>query len=123
MAPVAWKAVMPGVSLRSEASEISDLLRQLRGEAVTNNKSAVFELDINDKSYRAGLLGVARSLSKDIEVRFISARDETAGGNIGGIRFYPDGSATGGQITLSTPKGQSALIRVDWLTGRVIVEE
>ncbi|WP_085907093.1 GspH/FimT family protein [Kiloniella majae] len=123
MAPVAWKAVMPGVTLRSEASEMSDLLRQLRAEAITNNKSAVFELDINEKSYRAGLLGVSQSLSKNIEVRFIAARDETAGGSVGGIRFYPDGSTTGGQITLSTPKGQSVLIRVDWLTGRVTVEE
>jgi general secretion pathway protein H len=36
--------------------------------------------------------------------------------NIGGIRFFPDGQSSGGEIAL-TLEGRSARIAVNWLTG------
>ena len=35
---------------------------------------------------------------------------------IGGIRFFPDGQSSGGEIAL-TLEGRSARIAVNWLTG------
>ena len=37
-------------------------------------------------------------------------------GDVGGIRFYPDGQSSGGEIAL-TLDGRSARIAVNWLTG------
>jgi len=37
--------------------------------------------------------------------------------------FTTDGSAIGGRITLGGGNGESAELRVDWLTGRVVREE
>ena len=37
-------------------------------------------------------------------------------GDLGGIRFYPDGQSSGGEIAL-TLDGRSARIAVNWLTG------
>jgi len=37
----------------------------------------------------------------------------------GAIRFYPDGSATGGSIQLLRPGGAGVRLRVDWLLGTI----
>jgi len=37
------------------------------------------------------------------------------------IRFYPDGSSTGGSIDLSV-NGEGYRIKVDWLTGGVSLD-
>ena len=40
----------------------------------------------------------------------------------GAIRFFPDGSSTGGRVTLMVGE-RSYAVDVDWLTGRVRVLE
>jgi general secretion pathway protein H len=40
----------------------------------------------------------------------------------GAIRFYPDGSSTGGRITVTFGRTQY-LVDVDWLTGRVSITD
>ena len=42
--------------------------------------------------------------------------------SIGRIRFYPDGTSTGGRVTL-TGSGAKYDILVDWLSGRVKIVE
>jgi general secretion pathway protein H len=37
-------------------------------------------------------------------------------GDVAGIRFFPDGQSSGGEIALSF-EGRSARIAVNWLTG------
>ena len=39
---------------------------------------------------------------------------------VGAIRFYPDGSSTGGRITVASGE-RKYLVDVDWLTGRVSI--
>lgn len=39
--------------------------------------------------------------------------------NVGVIRFYPDGSASGGGIDIARDDGSGTRISVDWLVGRV----
>ena len=51
-----------------------------------------------------------------------TARSEQLSEKGGAIRFFPDGSSTGGRITLSIDS-MRYLVNVDWLTGRVKVME
>ena len=39
--------------------------------------------------------------------------------NLGVIRFYPEGSSTGGDVDIASPTGRSVRISVDWLMGGV----
>jgi general secretion pathway protein H len=41
---------------------------------------------------------------------------------IGVIRFYPDGSASGGGVDISAANGEQSSIDVDWLLGRVVLQ-
>ena len=39
--------------------------------------------------------------------------------NVGVIRFYPEGSSTGGDVDIASPTGRGVRISVDWLMGGV----
>ena len=47
-------------------------------------------------------------------------RSEVEEGNRGRIRFFPDGSSTGGRVTLTSDE-RLYHVDVDWLTGQVRV--
>ena len=82
---------------------------------------AVLLLDVEQRTYR-GADGMAHALAEGLDLNFVTARSELAGDKAGQIRFFPDGSATGGRITV-TDGGQSYVVTVDWLTGAVDVED
>jgi general secretion pathway protein H len=61
------------------------------------------------------------ALPRSVSIAMTAVSNETAGSRLAAIRFYPDGSATGGQIDLAAGQ-RVAHIGVDWLTGRVSVQ-
>jgi general secretion pathway protein H len=63
-----------------------------------------------------------RTLPKNIDLKLFTAQTEVENEHRGSIRFYPDGSSTGGRITVSSGE-RKYLVDVDWLTGRVAINE
>ena len=55
-----------------------------------------------------------------IELKLLTAQTEVESERKGAIRFYADGSSTGGRITVSAGE-RKYLVDVDWLTGRVSI--
>jgi general secretion pathway protein H len=110
----------PGLDVDVAARAIADALRQARSHAVLHNRDQLFALDVEARLFRIGGQHAPVQLDKEIEVRFQTARSEVRSEMIGQIRFFPDGSATGGRIGL-TLDGRHAEVRVDWLTGLVSV--
>jgi general secretion pathway protein H len=121
-------ALMPGFMLRGQpglrvdvaARGIADALRQARSNAMMQNRDQLFALDVEEHLFRIGGQRAPVQMDKNIEVAFQTARSETVSETIGQIRFFPDGSATGGRIGL-TLDGQHVEVVVDWLTGLVSV--
>ncbi|MGH6912897.1 MAG: GspH/FimT family pseudopilin [Geminicoccales bacterium] len=122
-------ALVPGYMLRSQprldvnvaARAIADGLRRTRGEAILRNRSQVFALDVEDRLFRPGE-GTPVQIDRTLELSFLTARSELQSESIGQIRFYPDGSSTGGRISVAQG-GWQADVRNDWLTGLVWVDE
>ncbi len=108
----------PSVELASAAQSVEITLRTARGGAISRNREVVFTLDVESRDYGTDLDARVQSLSEDIAVRLVVGDREVAGEGVGGIRFFPDGSATGGRIEL-TLEGRRRAIDVDWLTGRI----
>lgn len=119
-------AVLPGglfsstasLEVRSTARDIADSLRRARGQAIAENKEVVFFLDLRERRY--GILDEAteRRFRDDIDIRFTTAREELRSEGEGAIRFFPDGSATGGVVTVEGAR-QKMQVKVRWLTGQV----
>jgi general secretion pathway protein H len=121
-------ALVPGFMLRGQpnlevdvaARAIADALRQARSHAMMQNRDQLFALDVEQHLFRIGGQRAPVQMDKNIQVTFQTARSETIGETVGQIRFFPDGSATGGRIGL-TLDGQQVEVVVDWLTGLVSV--
>ncbi len=118
--PMIAATARPGPEARAAAQEIASALRLARGEAILRYKPAVLFLDVEQRLYRVAD-GKERALDESLGFKFVTARSELAGAAAGHIRFFPDGSSTGGRITV-TGSGRSYVVTVDWLTGAVEVE-
>lgn len=64
----------------------------------------------------------ARDLDDSLSLGVQSARQVMTEPGVAVIRFYPDGSSTGGSVTLRRDSGQGVRLRVDWLLGRITRE-
>jgi general secretion pathway protein H len=111
----------PGLDVDVAARAVGDALRQARSQAVLQNREQVFALDVEQRLFRAGERRAPVQMAKNIEVTFQTARSELMSERIGQIRFFPDGTATGGRIGL-TLDGRHAEVSVDWLTGLISVD-
>jgi general secretion pathway protein H len=106
--------------LRATARELAAALRFARGQAITRQRETVLTLDTEHRHYTVSGRERSRRLPKGIGLKLITARSERIATHRAAIRFFPDGSATGGQITLSGGK-QSYIVDINWLTGRVAI--
>lgn len=106
------------ISPRQTALTVAAGLRFTRGQAIKTNRDAVFVLDTARRGYKFGVDGELVELPPDIEFSLVTARSERIDSARGGIRFFADGSSTGGGVTISGP-GEKYQVTVDWLTGRV----
>lgn len=108
----------PGLDIEVAARALADGLRQTRSEAMVRNREEVFAVDVEQGLFRAGRDRALRQLDRDIELRLYTAEAELLDHDSGRIRFFPDGSSTGGAIDLRLAD-QERRVSVDWLTGQV----
>jgi general secretion pathway protein H len=122
-------ALVPGLMLRSQpgldvevaARALADGLRQTRSQAMVSNREEVFSLDVEERLFRAGRNQPLKQLDRTLELHLYTAQAELLDTQSGRIRFFPDGSSTGGAIALGLGE-QRSRVSVDWLTGHVGIE-
>jgi general secretion pathway protein H len=112
----------PSVGLRSAADLVATGLRQARQSAMRDQRSVALLMDVEARLLQVEGGRKLRALPRDVQVELYTAQGELLGAGRGGIRFYPDGSSTGGRVTLSH-RGLRAEVGVEWLTGRIRVRE
>jgi len=110
-----------GLGLRATASELAAGLRLARSEAILSNRPVVLDLDVAGHRYRVGT-GTPRLLPPDLALELLTISGEAVSAREGAIRFNPDGSSTGGRISLADGRRRIG-VGVDWLTGRVSVAD
>jgi general secretion pathway protein H len=119
-------ALIPGFMLRSQpgldvevaARALADGLRQTRSQAMLGNREEVFSVEVEQGLFRAGRSQPLKQLDRTIELHLSTSASELTGTESGQIRFFPDGSSTGGAIDL-VRGDQRSQVTVDWLTGQV----
>jgi general secretion pathway protein H len=107
--------------MTSTAHRLAAGLRSTRSLAMTHGRSEAFSLDTAHGLYRSGT-GAAQVIDKKVGLTLVTASQERIDAAAGSIRFFADGSSTGGGIGLRAG-ARNALILVDWLTGRVSIVE
>lgn len=99
--------------------ELAAALRATRAQAIVRGKEQVFDVDIRKNIYRGADQREVR-LPKGMKVGITSAKEDQPDPTTGRIRFFPDGSSTGGHITLQREQ-RKWQVNVSWLTGAVSV--
>lgn len=120
--PPLLSRAMPGLQLKSNVREVAAAMRQARERAVATRSETLLVMDLEQRTL--GIEGLPRRLNfaDEFEISLVSARDEMQDETQGAIRFYPDGSSTGGRISLKYAD-QIYDVDLDWLTGRVSIAQ
>ena len=103
--------------MRSAARNLTLNLRKARSEAVIKNLSVAVIVDTKNKQFRLETQDKQYELPASAEILVTTVESEVDGDRAG-VRFFPDGSSTGGTIELAGEKSGYTLA-VDWLTGGV----
>ncbi|WP_036243187.1 GspH/FimT family pseudopilin [Methylobacter luteus] len=110
------------IQLRAAARDIVSALRYARGQALLSHQQTTVTLDLSDNSYQVSSRDKVYTIPEPIDITLVTAQDELSGEGQGNIRFFADGSSTGGRVTLE--RGSSAWrIDINWLTGQVELED
>lgn len=107
---------MPGLQLQAGARAVAAELRSARGRAIAANDEVVVAVDVQGRTVG----GVA--LEPFVGLSFYTAAEDLIDGGAGRIRFYPDGSSTGGRIRL-VGAGREYDVRIDWISGAVTIHD
>ncbi|MCU7917752.1 MAG: GspH/FimT family pseudopilin [Candidatus Thiodiazotropha sp. (ex Epidulcina cf. delphinae)] len=118
LAPPVMERLLPGMKIKAAGQEMAASLRFLRSWSISQGSEGVFTLDLAQKHYTITPRKRSYDLPEGGELTLVSASEERRGEQQGAIRFYPDGSSSGGRITLQGA-GNTQRIDIDWLTGRV----
>jgi len=104
--------------LKAGARQVAAGLRNARSQAIVSRGEATLTLDVEARSFRLSGDDKPRNLPRQAQINVYTAQGEVVDANTASIRFYPDGSSTGGRVTLAMGE-RKFHIDVDWLTGQV----
>jgi general secretion pathway protein H len=102
--------------INAAAGELASALRATRTQAIVHGQPRSFEVNMQDGTYRGADRRDVR-LPKGLDLQITSAKRDQSG-DIARINFYPDGSSTGGRITLRSGQREWH-VNVSWLTGAI----
>ena len=120
--------VMASTHVKGAARELAVSLKHARSLAIEHQNETTLVVNVDEKNYV--LTEDAENIKSNNQsyknlalpdkatLSLITAESEQLSRHEGQIRFFPDGSSTGGQIKLAY-KDQEYFVDVHWLTGRV----
>lgn len=105
--------------VNAASGEMAAALRATRAQAIVQQREETFDVNVQTDTW-SGAKRRDVKLPKGLKLAITSALEDRPDAHTGRIRFFPDGSSTGGHIVLSSDK-RAWRINVSWLTGGVAV--
>lgn len=113
-----YRSPSSGAQLKTASLLAASRLRDIRSGAMISGADRVAVVDVQRRAIEFGNGIPPLVFSQAIDLDVVAADSERRSTSSTGIRFFPNGSSTGGTINLKS-KGNAYEIRVNWLTGRV----
>ena len=117
--PNIWRKP-PDIALRTTAIEMASMLRAVRAVAVRQNGDGTFLIDTVARTYWSDMYPTPRVIPASISVNAELPARARLTATTGRYRFHPDGTASGGSITL-IEGDKTATIAIDSQTGNAEV--
>jgi general secretion pathway protein H len=113
-----WSA---SLAVRGAAGQLATAFRLARSEAIFRDAPVSVVVDVARHRYRVDQ-EAERPLPPTLKVELLTLVSERYATNVGEIRFNPDGSSTGGRVTIGDAS-RTIAVGVDWLNGRVSIRD
>jgi general secretion pathway protein H len=110
-----------GEVLQATAYELASRCRAARLAAIRHASDQMVIIDVANRLVTVGKNGPPLRIPEAVGVFSRTSAAEQRSQGVVGIRFLPNGGSTGGEIRLEAGR-QAYVVRVNWLTGRVVVE-
>ena len=110
-----------GAQLKASVNDVGSALRYTRGQAISTGQEAVFTLDVDKRSYTISTRKKVYKLADDLDLTVNTAQSEINGEGQGSIRFFSDGSSTGGRVEIKSGN-RKRYVDVNWLTGQINIQ-
>ena len=104
--------------LKIAARDLVSALRFARGEALISHQEMSVIIDLEANTYSVSRRDKLYQIPKSIGVTVVAAKSQTKGTRLAGMRFFADGSSTGGRVILKQGN-LSWQIDINWLTGQI----
>jgi general secretion pathway protein H len=122
LAPPLFQRAVPGLEIKAAARVVAAAFREGRSMAIRDNREIPVIIDLDARTVRVGLAQYPTRLSRRLQLSLLTGQSELIGKDAGQIRFFPDGTSTGGRVTL-TVRGSRYNVVVDWLTGLAAIKQ
>lgn len=106
---------------QSVARDLVSALRFAKGQALISHEETTVNLDLNENTYTVSDRDKVFTIPETIALTVVTAQDEMEGKGLANIRFFPDGSSSGGRIKLEK-NAVTWQIDINWLTGQITLE-
>ena len=107
---------------QSVARDLVSALRFAKGQALISREETTVNIDLNENSYTVSKRDKVFTIPDTIALTVVTAQEEMAGEGLANIRFFPDGSSSGGRVKLER-NSVNWQIDINWLTGQVELEK
>lgn len=112
----------PASELRAFANKLANDLRRARASAIARSIPVEVVFEADTRVYRLGFKPEAETVPPSMSLAVETAREIARFGTDPVIRFFADGTSSGGSLRLTAGAAEVTL-RVDWLTGAVATSE
>lgn len=116
--PLLLPNVIASTETKAAVRELAAGLKYARSLSIIKQKEITLTLNIEKKIYQVGKRQKKLKLPTDTQLTLVTARSEQHSLNQASIRFFPDGSSTGGRINLGNNNNMYS-IDINWLTGKI----
>jgi general secretion pathway protein H len=111
-----------GGDLKSSARTVAIALKRARNAAIAGHTETPLTFNLEARTLTQAGDPKPVQLPPQLEMQLYTVEKELTSEKVAAIRFYPDGSSTGGRVTLAQGERKFE-IDVDWLTGRVRINQ
>jgi len=107
--------------IKSASRDIVSALRYARGQALMTRKETTVAINLSGNSYKVTDRDKQYTIPDAIDLTVVTAQTELTDEGTANIRFFPDGSSTGGKVKLGLGSIEWK-ININWLTGQIELE-
>ena len=107
---------------KGSARTIATALKRARNAAISARKETPLTFDLEARTLTLAGEPKPVQLPAKLDIQLYTVQQELTSEKVAAIRFYPDGSSTGGRVTVGKDNKKFE-VDVDWLTGRVHINQ